>query len=118
LRTSASIGVSLYPDDNVDGDTLLRHADQAMFLAKEAGKNRYHLFDPESDRKAQGHRRHVERLRLALERGEFVLYYQPKVDLGDGRVFGVEALIRWQDPQRGLIAPGEFLPYIENVEPL
>ncbi|MCM2321188.1 MAG: diguanylate cyclase, partial [Pseudomonas sp.] len=118
LHTSASIGVSLYPDDNVDGDTLLRHADQAMFLAKEAGKNCYHLFDPESDRKAQGHRRQLERLRLALERGEFVLHYQPKVDLGDGRLLGVEALIRWQDPQRGLIAPGEFLPYIESVEPL
>jgi len=116
LRATASIGVSLYPDDNVDGDTLLRHADQAMFLAKEAGKNCYHLFDPESDRKAQGHRRQLERLRLALERGEFVLHYQPKVDLGDGRLLGVEALVRWQDPQRGLIAPGEFLPYIESVE--
>ena len=116
LRASASIGVSLYPDDNVDGDTLLRHADQAMFLAKEAGKNCYRLFDPESHRKAQGHRLHVEQLRIALERGQFVLHYQPKVDLGDGRVFGVEALIRWQDPGRGLIAPGEFLPYIESVE--
>ena len=116
LHATASIGVSLYPDDNVDGDTLLRHADQAMYLAKEAGKNRYHLFDPESDRKAQDHRRQLERLRLALARGEFVLHYQPKVDLGDGRVFGVEALIRWQDPERGLVAPGEFLPYIANVE--
>ncbi|MNF36496.1 Cyclic di-GMP phosphodiesterase Gmr [compost metagenome] len=116
LRTSASIGVSLYPDDNVDGDTLLRHADQAMFLAKEAGKNCYHLFDPESHRKAQGHRLHLEQLRIAFERGEFVLHYQPKVDLADGRVFGVEALIRWQDPGRGLVPPGEFLPYIASVE--
>ena len=118
LHTTASIGVTLYPQDNGDGDTLLRHADQAMYQAKEAGKNCYHLFDPESDRKAQGHRQQLERLRLALQRGEFVLHYQPKVDLGDGRLFGVEALIRWQDPQRGLIAPGEFLPYIESVGPL
>ncbi|WP_178084081.1 EAL domain-containing protein [Pseudomonas sp. A-1] len=116
LHATASIGVSLYPEDNADGDTLLRHADQAMFLAKEAGKNRYHLFDPESDRKAQCQRRQLERLRLALARGEFVLHYQPKVDLGDGRVIGVEALIRWQDPERGLLAPGAFLPYIEAVE--
>ncbi|MCC6075670.1 putative bifunctional diguanylate cyclase/phosphodiesterase [Pseudomonas sp. GCM10022188] len=118
LHTSASVGVSLYPDDNVDGDTLLRHADQAMFLAKEAGRNCYHLFDPESHRKAQGHRLHLEQLRIALERGEFVLHYQPKVDLSDGRVLGVEALVRWQDPGRGLIAPGEFLPYFQSVEPL
>ncbi len=114
LQTSASIGVSLYPDDNVDGETLLRHADQAMLRAKEAGRNGYHLFDPDNDRKAQGHRRTLERLRQALEQGEFVLHYQPKVDLADSRVFGVEALIRWQDPQRGLVAPGEFLPYIES----
>ncbi|MCQ4348870.1 EAL domain-containing protein [Pseudomonas stutzeri] len=116
LRTTASIGVSLYPEDNADGDTLLRHADQAMFRAKEAGKNCYHLFDPESDRRAQCQRRQLERLRLALARGEFVLHYQPKVDLGDGRVIGAEALIRWQDPERGLLAPGAFLPYLEGVE--
>jgi diguanylate cyclase (GGDEF)-like protein/PAS domain S-box-containing protein len=116
LRATASIGVSLYPEDRVDGDTLLRHADQAMFLAKEAGKDCYHLFDPESDRKAQGQRRQLERLRLALERDEFVLHYQPKVDLVDGRVIGVEALIRWQDPQRGLLPPGAFLPCIEGIE--
>ncbi len=118
MRTSASIGVSLYPDDNVDGDTLLRHADQAMFMAKEAGKNCYHLFDPDSHRKAQGHRLYLEQLRLALESDEFVLHYQPKVDLADGRVLGVEALVRWQDPGRGLVAPGEFLPYVASVEQL
>ena len=118
LQISASIGVSLYPDDNVDGDTLLRHADQAMYLAKESGKNCYHLFDPDSHRKAQGHRLYLEQLRLALMRGEFVLHYQPKVDLGDGQVFGVEALVRWQDPGRGLIPPGEFLPYFQSVEPM
>lgn len=118
LQATASIGVTLYPEDRGDGDSLLRHADQAMFLAKEAGKNRYHLFDPESDRKAQEQRRQLERLRLALAGDEFVLHYQPKVDLEDGRVIGVEALLRWQDPQRGLLAPGSFLPLIEGVASL
>ncbi|MBC3917868.1 PAS domain S-box protein [Undibacterium sp. CY18W] len=112
VTISASIGVSLYPDDNVDADTLLRHADHAMYLAKEAGKNRYHLFDPENDRKAQQRRQILERLQIALEQEEFVLYYQPKVDLITGDVIGAEALIRWQHPERGILSPMEFLPHI------
>jgi len=112
VSISASIGVSLYPDDNVDADTLLRHADHAMYLAKEAGKNRYHLFDPESDRKAQQRRQILERLEIALDNNEFILYYQPKVDLITGEIVGAEALIRWQHPNRGILAPGEFLTYI------
>ncbi len=116
FSVSASIGVSLYPQDHSDADTLLRHADQAMYIAKEAGKNRYHLFDPESDRKAQVHRQHLEVLRLALQRHEFVLYYQPKVDLRSGEVFGAEALIRWRHPERGLLAPVDFLPYINGSD--
>ncbi|PXX41674.1 PAS domain S-box protein [Undibacterium pigrum] len=112
VSISASIGVSLYPDDNVDADTLLRHADHAMYLAKEAGKNRYHLFDPESDRKAQQRRQILERLEIALDHDEFILYYQPKVDLITGEIVGAEALIRWQHPNRGILAPGEFLPHI------
>lgn len=114
VSVSASIGVCLYPDDNVDADTLLRHADQAMYLAKEAGKNRYHLFDPESDRKAQAHRLYLDAVASALACGEFVLYYQPKVDLFNGDIVGAEALIRWQDPQRGLLPPAEFLPHING----
>ncbi len=112
LAVSASIGVSLYPQDHSDVDTLIRHADQAMYVAKDAGKNRFHLFDPESDRKAQEHRRHVDRLALALERNEFRLYYQPQVDLRTGAVVGVEALIRWQHPERGLLLPADFLVHI------
>lgn len=112
VSVSASIGVSLYPEDNADADTLLRHADQAMYLAKESGKNRFHLFDPESDRKAQLHRHYLERLRIALERNEFVLHYQPKVDLINGAVIGAEALIRWQQPENGLVPPAEFLPHV------
>ena len=116
VNVSASIGVSLYPDDHVDADTLLRHADQAMYFAKEAGKNRYHLFDPESDRKAQAHRKHLGRLREALLQNEFVLHYQPKVDLRSGEIVGLEALIRWQHPQNGLLSPATFLPNINGSD--
>ncbi|MBB2485151.1 EAL domain-containing protein [Mitsuaria sp. WAJ17] len=114
LRVTVSIGVSLYPHDNADADTLMRHADQAMYLAKEAGKNRYQLFDPVSDRRAQSHREFLQRLQKALEAREFVLHYQPKVDLVDGRLQGVEALIRWNCPGRGLVQPGEFLPQLQS----
>ena len=112
LSVTASIGVSLFPDDNVDADTLLRHADHAMYMAKEAGKNRYHLFDPESDRRAQHRRQTLERLEIALDHEEFLLFYQPKVDLITGEIVGAEALIRWQHPNRGILSPAEFLPYI------
>ena len=114
LIASASIGVSLYPQDNSTPDALLRHADQAMFLAKESGKNRYQLFDPESDRQAQRHREQLDQLGHALQHNEFVLHYQPKVDLLSGQIVGVEALIRWQHPQRGLLSPAEFLPAIDG----
>ena len=116
IRISASIGVSLYPEDNVDPDTLLRHADQAMYLAKEAGKNCYQLFDPENDRQAQLHRKALEFMWLALERNEFVLHYQPKVDLVSGEVIGAEALIRWHHPESGLLLPAEFLSHLYGSE--
>jgi EAL domain-containing protein (putative c-di-GMP-specific phosphodiesterase class I) len=113
---SASIGVTLYPVDGADADTLLRHADQAMYLAKQAGRHRYHLFDPEHDRQAHAHREAVARIEAALNAGEFRLYYQPKVNMRHGVVVGAEALIRWQHPERGLLPPGEFLPIIEDSE--
>lgn len=114
LHLTSSIGVSIFPDDNSDADSLLRHADQAMYMAKNAGKNRYQLFDPEGDRQAQEHRAYVSSLSTALHENQFVLYYQPKVDLSDGRIIGAEALIRWQHPERGLLAPVEFLTYIQG----
>ncbi|MBR7800373.1 EAL domain-containing protein [Undibacterium fentianense] len=114
LHVSASIGVSMYPDDHADADSLLRHADQAMYIAKNAGKNRFHMFDPESDRKAQFHRNYLDTLNLALVNNEFVLYYQPKVDLRDGRLVGAEALLRWVHPERGVLPPGEFLSHIHG----
>jgi diguanylate cyclase (GGDEF)-like protein/PAS domain S-box-containing protein len=115
LKVSASIGVSFYPQaDDTDADQLLRQADQAMYNAKLAGKNRYHLFDTEHDRNMRAHNETLERLQQALTDDEFVLYYQPKVSLRTGQVVGAEALIRWQHPERGLLAPGVFLPDIEG----
>ena len=117
LNISASIGVTLYPADAGDGDSLLRHADQAMYAAKQAGKNRYYLFDPERDREMEGHRAHLRRLGDALAANEFLFYYQPKVNLLTGELVGVETLIRWQHPERGLLLPDEFLSHF-NDHPL
>ncbi len=116
LTVSASIGVTLFPPDGSDADTLLRHADQAMYAAKQNGRNRYHLFDPEKDRRASDRRRDIARIRQALARGEFVLHYQPKVDMRKGHVTGVEALIRWQHPEQGCLLPEHFLPLIEGTD--
>jgi len=113
---SASIGVTVYPRDGLDADTLLRHADHAMYMAKQSGKGCYHLYDPERDRQARAHRETVDRVREAIARGELRLHYQPKVDIANGTVIGLEALVRWQHPDRGLLPPGEFLPEIENTE--
>lgn len=115
LQVSASIGVTIYPQDDSDADLLMRHADQAMYVAKQAGKNRYHLFDVDNDAAVQTQRESVERIRLALDRHEFVLHYQPKVNMKTGEVVGAEALIRWQHPERGLLPPIAFLPNIENL---
>jgi len=114
LQVSASIGVTLYPQDQVDVDGLLRHADQAMYLAKQAGKNRYHLFDIAQDAAVTTQRQSLEHIRQGLAAREFVLYYQPKVNMTTGEVLGAEALIRWQHPERGLLPPGLFLPVIED----
>ena len=113
---SASIGVTLYPEDDVDSDTLLRHADQAMYIAKQSGKNRFHLYDAMHDKRVRSLHEGRRRISQGLEDGEFELYYQPKQELASGDIFGVEALIRWNHPQRGLLSPAEFLPVIENSE--
>ncbi|MDC8758495.1 EAL domain-containing protein [Janthinobacterium fluminis] len=114
LRVSASIGVTLYPRDGADADLLMRHADQAMYLAKQAGKNRYHLFDVEQDQAEKIYRESIARISLGLEQGEFVLHYQPRVNMRSGAVIGAEALVRWQHPQRGLLPPAAFLPVIDE----
>ena len=115
LQVSASVGVTFYPQaEEVDADQLLRQADQAMYQAKLSGKNRYHVFDAELDRNTRGHHESVARIRKAMVDDEFVLYYQPKVNMRTGAVIGAEALIRWQHPQRGLLSPAVFLPVIED----
>jgi len=114
LNISASVGVTLYPQDNVDADQLMRHADQAMYVAKASGKNRYHLFDTAQDDAIKLQRESLEAIRNALNNHQFVLYYQPKVNMKTGSVTGFEALIRWQHPKRGLLNPIDFLPVIEN----
>lgn len=114
LHVSASMGVTLYPQDGADSDQLIRHADQAMYLAKQAGKNCYHLFDVVQDTAMKVQQESLEHIHGALERREFVLHYQPKVNMKTGAVIGVEALIRWQHPKRGLLFPAAFLPLIED----
>lgn len=115
LKLSSSVGVTLYPADHADGDTLLRHADLAMFQAKEKGKDRIYVFDAERDVKAQERRESVRRIEQALEAGEMVLYFQPKVRLADGAVVGAETLIRWHHPERGVLVPGVFLGVIQGT---
>ncbi len=115
LRVSASLGVTFYPQaEAIDADQLLRQADQAMYQAKQAGKNRYHIFDTEQDRHVRGHHESLERIRRALDEREFVLYYQPKANMRSGVVIGAEALVRWQHPERGLLPPADFLPLIAD----
>lgn len=114
LNVTASIGVTFYPQDNVDADLLMCHADQAMYVAKELGKNRYHLFNTVEGDAVKQQRESLEAIRNALDKQQFVLYYQPKVNMRTGKVAGVEALVRWQHPIRGLLNPINFLPLIEN----
>lgn len=113
-QISASIGYTLFPFDNADSDTLLRHADHAMYTAKQAGKNRFQYFDTRRDKRIKANRLALARLEKALQRKEFCLYIQPKINLKSGKVAGAEALIRWLHPVRGLMPPAEFLPLIED----
>ena len=115
FEVSASIGVALYPNDNHDADTLLRHADQAMYAAKQAGKSRYFLYDAENDQRARSHQEFLRRLASGLHNNEFELFFQPKVEMRTLRLVGAEALIRWRHPERGLLLPAEFLPAIEGT---
>jgi diguanylate cyclase (GGDEF)-like protein/PAS domain S-box-containing protein len=114
VHLSASVGISIYPQDGHDADTLIKNADTAMYQAKEKGSNNYHFF------KQNMNVRDVERqflessLGRALERQEFLLHYQPEVDLETGTITGAEALIRWMDPDRGLIPPAQFVPFAED----
>ncbi|KRA14081.1 EAL domain-containing protein [Acidovorax sp. Root568] len=113
---TASIGYTIFPQDDADADTLLRHADQAMYAAKQAGRNRFHQFDAAQERALQLLRAQGHYLREALAQAQFMLYLQPKVDMRSGTVVGAEVLSRWQHPERGLVPPGEFLPLLEGTD--
>lgn len=114
-QLSASIGVSVYPQQPaVESEQLLRQADQAMYLAKQAGKNCIHYFDIVADLHARDMHQRLQAIELGLEEQQFVLFFQPKTDLQTEQCIGVEALIRWQHPEQGLLAPASFLPIIEQ----
>lgn len=113
---SASIGVSLYPMYGENMDTLLRHADQAMYIAKQSGKNCFYIYDPNLEQRARSHNEFMESIRRGLENNEFEIYYQPKINLLSKQMVGAEALIRWRHPEQGLLPPIEFLPSIETTE--
>jgi len=112
---STSIGIAIAPQDGEEGGTLLRNADLALYRAKEAGRGTYAFFEQSLNERAQQRRQVESDLRQALERGEFELYYQPLFDLEQNRICSFEALLRWRHPERGLIAPAEFVPIAEDT---
>ena len=121
LHVSPSIGISFYPADGQDAETLIKNADLAMYHAKDSGRNNAQFFTPDMNLRSVERQTIESGLRLALDRGEFELYYQPKVDLSSGATVGAEALIRWHHPQRGLLLPAQFIPIAEDcalVEPI
>ncbi|NVK25847.1 MAG: diguanylate cyclase, partial [Gammaproteobacteria bacterium] len=114
-KVSVSIGITFYPQDTVDDSgQMIRHADQAMYIAKQQGKNGYHIFDVSTEDAMKLRAANIQQIAQGLSRKEFVLHYQPKVNMKTGEVIGAEALIRWHHPVRGLLPPGSFLPEVEN----
>ena len=121
LNTSCSIGISIFPNDAEDARTLMKNADTAMYHAKERGRNNFQFFSPDMNQRAVARHELENSLRRALERGDFLLLYQPQVSLKSGKLVGAEALIRWKDPERGMIAPSGFITVAEEtglIEPI
>jgi len=116
VSMSASVGIAVYTGSDISADSLLRHADQALYQAKITGRNRYHFFDADLDEQVRTHHNRRTEVRAAVHDNELVLYYQPKLDMRKGRIVGMEALLRWQHPLRGIIAPGDFLPIVEHSD--
>jgi diguanylate cyclase (GGDEF)-like protein/PAS domain S-box-containing protein len=114
LHVSTSIGVSVYPDDGLDAETLIKNADTAMYQAKENGRQSYQFFKPSMNVRAVERQSIEENLRRALERQEFTLHYQPKINLRTGEITGAEALLRWTHPVRGPVSPAQFIPVAED----
>ncbi len=114
VHVTASIGVVTYPDDGADAETLLKNADFAMYHAKDCGRDNYQFFKAEMNARAADRQALEGDLRQAIERQDLLLYYQPKINLATGEIVGVEALIRWRHPQRGLVPPSQFIPVAEE----
>jgi diguanylate cyclase (GGDEF)-like protein/PAS domain S-box-containing protein len=112
---TASIGISIYPDDGLNSDVLIKNADSAMYRAKEQGRNNYQFFTADMNALAVERLAMENSLRRALERDEFMLYYQPQVDIKTRRITGMEALLRWQQPELGLVSPDRFIPIAEDT---
>jgi len=115
LYVTASIGITIFPADAEDIETLLKNADQAMYAAKQQGRNRYSYFTPSMQQEVLGRMRTANDLRLALNAQQFVVYYQPIIELATGAIRKAEALIRWQHPVNGLILPSAFIPVAEET---
>jgi diguanylate cyclase (GGDEF)-like protein/PAS domain S-box-containing protein len=114
LTGSASVGIALYPADGKDYDTLLKNADTAMYRAKESGRNAYFFYSSDMNKDATGRLEIETALRTALAEGQLVLHYQPQVEIGSGRVYGLEALVRWLHPSWGMVSPARFIPVAED----
>ena len=115
-RISASVGATIFPNDSSSAELLLRHADQSMYEAKQAGKNCYRLFNPTHHNQQQANQATFQKIEAALMGGQLAIFYQPQVDCRHGKVVGAEALIRWNHPILGLLSPSEFIPLIEHHE--
>ncbi len=116
FRISSSIGITIYPDDGVTSSEILKHADIAMYAAKQSGRNQYAFFSPQMNQQLQQRIQVIQGVRTALEQGHFQLDYQPVLSLADGRIRGAEALLRWHHPEQGLISPALFIPTIEDSD--
>ncbi|CCO07442.1 EAL domain-containing protein [Desulforamulus hydrothermalis] len=115
FHITTSIGIAIYPTDGRDVETLVKNADAAMYHAKEAGRNNFQFYTPAMNDKSLQRLELENNLRRALERDEFVVYYQPQVEIATGKIIGAEALVRWQHPHLGMIPPGQFIPVAEDT---
>jgi len=115
LHITPSVGIAIYPDDGEDVNTLIKNADAAMYLAKEKGRNNFQFYTPALNARTLDRLKLESDLRLAMEQGNFELHYQPQIKLDDGKIWGMEALVRWRHPVRGLIPPNDFIPLAEET---